>query len=134
MQIKNDRLLVSKVSCKFRIPTIYNFAVIYPWNLFLSFLFIDRTLRLNNLKTRTAMNMKISLFVICAIIYFLLFNLHNCAFNDVHYQLRRLKPCKFQQLKLAKGVSRNKTWSYSCVFLQTLNIYLFHRKWLNLTL
>ena len=29
----NDRVLVSKVSCKFSITTIYNFAVIYPWNL-----------------------------------------------------------------------------------------------------
>ena len=29
----NDRLGVSKVSWKFRIPTTYNFAVIYPWNL-----------------------------------------------------------------------------------------------------
>ena len=29
----NDRLRVSKVSWKFRIPTIYNFAVIYSWNL-----------------------------------------------------------------------------------------------------
>ena len=28
-----DRLRVSKVSWKSRIPTIYNFAVIYPWNL-----------------------------------------------------------------------------------------------------
>ena len=29
----NDRLHVSKVSWQFRIPTIYNFAVIYLWNL-----------------------------------------------------------------------------------------------------
>ena len=26
----NERLRVSKVSCKLRIPTIYSFAVIYP--------------------------------------------------------------------------------------------------------
>ena len=32
----NDRLRVSKVSWKFRIPTIYNFAVIYLWNLLFS--------------------------------------------------------------------------------------------------
>ena len=34
MQIKklliNDRLRVSKVSRKFRIPTVYNFAIVYP--------------------------------------------------------------------------------------------------------
>ena len=29
----NDHLHVSKISWKFRMPTIYNFAVIYPWNL-----------------------------------------------------------------------------------------------------
>ena len=29
----NDRLCVSKVSWKFRVPNIYNFAVIYPWSL-----------------------------------------------------------------------------------------------------
>ena len=28
-----DRLRVSKVSWKFRISTVYNFRVIYPWNL-----------------------------------------------------------------------------------------------------
>ena len=28
--LKNDRLRVLKVSCKFRIPTIYNFPVICP--------------------------------------------------------------------------------------------------------
>ena len=33
----NDRLRVSKVSWKFRIPTIQNFAVIYPWNLLFSY-------------------------------------------------------------------------------------------------
>ena len=32
----NDRLRVLKVSWKFRIQTIYNFAVIYPWNLLFS--------------------------------------------------------------------------------------------------
>ena len=50
----------------------------------LSFLFINKTLRLNNLKIRTAMNVIISVFVICfeAIIYLLLHNLHDCAFTD----------------------------------------------------
>ena len=32
----NDRVCVSKMSWKFRIPTIYDFAVIYPWNLVFS--------------------------------------------------------------------------------------------------
>ena len=32
----NDRLRILKVSWKFRIPFIYNFAVTYPWNLLFS--------------------------------------------------------------------------------------------------
>ena len=32
----NDHLSVSKISWIFYIPTIYNFAVIYPWNLLFS--------------------------------------------------------------------------------------------------
>ena len=32
----NDRLIVSKVPWKFRIPTIFNFAVIHLWNLLFS--------------------------------------------------------------------------------------------------
>ena len=58
----NDRLCVSKISWRFHIPTIFNFAVIYPWNLlffkkaayfltvYIVFSFISKTLRLNNLK------------------------------------------------------------------------------------
>ena len=32
----NDRLRVSKVSWKFRIPTSYNLAVAYPWHFLFS--------------------------------------------------------------------------------------------------
>ena len=41
-------------------------------------------MRLNNLKTRSAMNAKISVFVICveAITYLLLNNLHDCTFKE----------------------------------------------------
>ena len=48
----------------------------------MSFLFISKTLQLNNLKTRTAMDTKITKFVICvkALIYLLLSNLHDCTF------------------------------------------------------
>ena len=41
------------------------------------FLFINKILRMNNSKTRTAM-----------IIYFLLYNLHDCTFNDSFFVLR----------------------------------------------
>ena len=49
----------------------------------MSFLFINKTLPLNNLKTRTAMNANISVFFICveATIYLLLHDLHDWTFN-----------------------------------------------------
>ena len=49
----------------------------------MSFLFISKTLGLDNLKTRTVMNAKISMFVICveAMIYSLLYNFHDCTFK-----------------------------------------------------
>ena len=50
----------------------------------LSFLFINKSLWLSNLRTRTAMNAKISVFVICveAILYLLLGNSHDCTFRN----------------------------------------------------
>ena len=49
----------------------------------MSFPFINKTLWLSNLKTRTVMNEKISVFVIWveAIIYFLLDNMHDFTFK-----------------------------------------------------
>ena len=59
------------------------------YNLLLSFLFINKTLWLNNLNTMntitwTSMNPKTSVFVICgeAIISLLLYNLHDCTFQE----------------------------------------------------
>ena len=90
----NDPIRNSKVSWKFRIPTFIicsnlpvKFAIFLKsrllFNNFYSLLFTSKTLRLNNFKTRTAMNAKISVFVIYikAIIYLLLYNLHDCTFN-----------------------------------------------------
>ena len=90
MQIKkaliNDCLRVSKLFTKFRIATTYNFAVILPLSLLF---FLHKTVRLNNLKSRTAINAKISVFVICveAIIYLLLYNLHDCTFKGIDEKL-----------------------------------------------
>ena len=97
MQIKkalvNDRLRFSKVFWKFRISTIYNFKVIYPWNLLffekvayfltVSIVFSVYEQNLKKAKTWIAMKAKNSVFVIFveAIIYLLLHNLHNCTFN-----------------------------------------------------
>ena len=49
----------------------------------MSFLFINKTLRLSNSTTRAAVNAKISEFITCveAIIYLLLYNLHDCNFK-----------------------------------------------------
>ena len=58
----NDLLHVSKISWKLLITIIYNFAVIYPWNLLffekvayflavsIAFSFKNKTLQLSNLK------------------------------------------------------------------------------------
>ena len=48
------------------------------------FLFINKTIRLSNLKTRTAINAKMLGFVICveAIVYLLLDILHDCTFKS----------------------------------------------------
>ena len=55
---------------------------------YLYFLFISKTLRLKNLKTRTAINAEISVFVICvdAIIHLLLYNLHEFTFKRLVYE------------------------------------------------
>ena len=47
----------------------------------MSFLFINKILRLNNSKTRTAVNAKVLVFInyIEAIIFLLLYNLHDCT-------------------------------------------------------
>ena len=49
----------------------------------LLFLFSNKTLLLNILKTRTVMNAKVSVFVICvkAIIYLLMYNSYGCSFK-----------------------------------------------------
>ena len=46
-------------------------------------MFINKTLRLDNFKTRTVMNAKISVFLIFieAIVLLLLHNLHDCTFK-----------------------------------------------------
>ena len=46
-------------------------------------MFVNNTLQLNDLKTRTAINAKTSVFVICveAIIYLLLSDLHDFSLN-----------------------------------------------------
>ena len=50
-------------------------------------------LQLNDLKTRIAMNAKTSVFVTCieVIIYLLLQNLHDCAFNRRQILIRNFK-------------------------------------------
>ena len=87
----NDQICDSKVSWKFYIPTVYDFAVIYLWvanfltvSIVLYFLFVNKTLWLNNLKIRAVMIVKILVFVICVkmIIYLLLNNLHDCTCNQ----------------------------------------------------
>ena len=68
----NHFLRVSEVSWKFHIPTIKIFVLIYLWNLlfswkvayFLTVSIVFSVYKLNNFKTRTAMNAEISVYVI----------------------------------------------------------------------
>ena len=57
----------------------------------MSFLFINKTLRLNNLKTRTAMTEKFSVFAICVetIIYLLLYDLPDFTYNNQYCSICR---------------------------------------------
>ena len=49
-------------------------------------MFINKNLQLNNSKTKTAMDAKISIFIcVEAIIYLLLHNLHDCNFKKEKY-------------------------------------------------
>ena len=85
----DDRLRVSNFSCKFCVPTIDNFAVIYLPMKFA--IFLKSRLLFNSLycllcfKTRIAISVKFWVFAICveAIIYFLLYNLHDCTFSSL---------------------------------------------------
>ena len=65
------------------------------------FLFIYKTLRLNNLKTRTAINVKISVSVICVevIIYSLLYNLHDSTFKSYYWEKLTFSKLQFSKLK-----------------------------------
>ena len=69
------------------------FVLFLKSHLFFNSLFTNITLRPNNLKTKKAMNAKISAFIICdeAIIYLLLHNLHDCILKQITQSIFRLK-------------------------------------------
>ena len=86
--LTNDRLRISGI------PTIWlcsnspvKFAIFLKGSLLfkflLSFLFINKTSQLNNLKTWIAMNAKMSVFGICVeeIVYFSSYNMHDYTLN-----------------------------------------------------
>ena len=65
------------------LPTSYLPKVAYFLMISTIFYVYKKNLQLNTSKTKTAMNAKISIFVICveSIIYLLLHNLHDCTFK-----------------------------------------------------
>ena len=84
----------------------------------MSFLFINKTVQLHNLKTRIVMNAKVSVFVICIeeIIFLSLYNLHGCTFNGFMICLKRFN-------LIANG------WQNGWQFLSYyLNLLLLYRK------
>ena len=84
-----------------------NLLFIYFKKFLSSFLFIDKTLRLNNLKTRTAMNANILEFIsVEVIIHLVLHNLHDCAFNDmllkvISGHINRTKLIRFSSVEIS---------------------------------
>ena len=81
-----ERTLINDVLCVLKHPVNFAFGFL------LSFLFINKTLRLHNLKTRTVMNAKISVFLVCveAIINFFVYHLHNCIFNLITSSVQKM--------------------------------------------
>ena len=80
----------------------------------MSFLFTNKTLRLNNLKTRAAMNAKISVFITCveAITYLLLYDFHDRAFKCK--QQSKIKDARFEFYKkqplISRAVAKRDVW------------------------
>ena len=87
INIKDTVMQIEKalINDRFHVSKVYNPFLLY-------FLFINKTLRLNNLKPRTAMDAKISVFVVGveAIIYLLLYNLHDCTFKILATELFKI--------------------------------------------
>ena len=84
-------------------------------------MFINKTLRLNNLTTRRAMNMKVSVVDTCieAIIYLLLHNLHDCTFKSKFLFLLQEKEEKeagthFVLLSQSRNMTED-SWKLICI-------------------
>ena len=77
------------------------------------FFFINKTLRLNNLKARPSMNTKTSVLVIGvkAIIYLLLYDLHDFTFNLESVSISKVHWCRFENLSICL-CSYKKNFSY----------------------
>ena len=67
----------------------------------MSYLFVNKTSWFNKLKTTTALNGKISVFVICAkaIIYLSLYNLRDCTFEAIiKFNHKKMQLCNYQDI------------------------------------
>ena len=120
----NYQLLASKVSWGFCITTLYNFAVIYPWNLLFSlkvgyfltvsivFLFTNKLYGSITWKLEQLWMYTFQCFFICTevIIYLLLHNLHDCTFNGKLHFLSREYSTRTERIRdVLKGYLRHKT-------------------------
>ena len=97
----------------------------------MSFPFINKTWLLNNLKTRTAMNSKMSVFVICVevFMYLLLHNLHDCAFKKnvdrVSKVLKSSKPHPQYMVSMKEHLNiQHLLFKYLVFFLFYVSFYL----------
>ena len=100
----------------------------------MSFLYVNKTLQLNNLKTRVAVNVKTSVFVICVegVIDLLLYNLHDSTFNgqyQVGWNAKLIKTCLFyivfQVWRYLEKVTRH---SYQFFLFVVVLHQLLHQK------
>ena len=97
----------------------------------MSFLFINKILRLNNLKTKTALNTKIPVFVICveAIIHMSLSNLHDCTFKR-YILIRQFKFLRWESIFVLGHTklsieSQQLFFSFRIKYTKTITIFEF---------
>ena len=89
---------------------------------------INKTLRLNNLKNRTAMNEKMSVFIyVEAIMHLLLYNLHDCTFKKKPYLVKNMwRHWPNMSLKTVKKLFQFISWN----IIWELIIFREWEKWL----
>ena len=111
------------------------FAIFFKSNLLFNsfyclFLFINKILRLNNLKTRTAMNTKISVFVICVevIIYLILCNSRDFTLNYFYHC--SVRAVRFMLIFVSNRIGCFFYWKLLISYEKGQNVQWFSKFWI----